>query len=301
MKKTKRDIHKEIMYNKIMPTGHMKRSGFEEYVDVNDDNNISSISFPEKADINPEEFKPKTPAESASERKARMAAEEDRAAQKIDSENENIVKILSEKEKTIHQPPEPPKPAENIQPAPNAVNEKKPELKKPAENIQPETPEPPQPVQIVKNYDAEVITENTPLAENVPFDKAIRDETAVSDNSTVSDSKKEFSVDDILNEIPENKPSVKSAPKVQLPELININEVMINNKIDEILDKFNCCKCPDCKLEVIATALNKLSPQYVIKRNEHTVPDAIAESSYAKINSALINAIITLRANPVHK
>lgn len=321
MKKTKRDIHKEIMYNKIMPTGHMKRNGFEEYIDENDD--TASFSFPEKAEVNPSEYSQNLSSEAAIERKSRMAAEEKRIARQIDSENDNIVKILSAKEQSAVpqkpvQPTPPPAPVREEIPEPaknvntedlqETVRENISELPKPEitddlqKSVTDVIPEQPAAKEIIPPAEKEIpAVQDIPKPEKKPV---IAEPPVVENKKIIADDKPtkktELSVDDILNEIPDSK-SKYSKPKPQLPELVNINEVMINEKIDGILEKFNCCKCPACKLEVIATALNKLSPQYVIKKDENTVPDAISESNYAKINSALINAIITLRANPVHK
>lgn len=258
MKKTKRDIHKEIMYNKIMPTSH-SRKNFEEIIE--DDVDIQ-FPFPDKADI----IKPEISSDMKNENKSAVSEKNNDYSNKIDSENENIVKILSEyneyKEKKSAVLNE--KLSDNAEKILNDLTAKSAEKKEiPAE---------------------EKVTEDTKtiIEENIPSE---------------TDSKKEDN-QETSKEITE-KP--EPAPEPQLPKLVNLKEKMIALKIDEILEKFNCCKCPSCKLEITSIALNRLSPMYIIAKNDADIDEHMTETDYSEITSALINAIITVRANPIHK
>lgn len=234
MKKTRRDIHKEIMYNKIMPTGHARKN-----IDEPDENEGGfGFYFHENSAENDEPETPEIPAASTEPLPEKTDEEKPSEA-----ENESIVKILSEYKEYKDK---------------KAVREKQQEIE-------------------AAEADSE---ENDAISE---------------------DSEDEEQSDEKVTENPETqeqKPEEKESP---FPKLINIKEVMISHKIDEVLEKFNCCKCDSCKLEITAIALNRLTPLYTICHNEKEIEDAVPYAEYSKITSALINAIITIRANPVHK
>lgn len=45
--------------------------------------------------------------------------------------------------------------------------------------------------------------------------------------------------------------------------LINLMEETVLNKIDQLWEGTNYCKCDSCRMDVAAYALNRLPPQYV--------------------------------------
>ncbi|MDE6017033.1 MAG: late competence development ComFB family protein [Acetatifactor sp.] len=45
--------------------------------------------------------------------------------------------------------------------------------------------------------------------------------------------------------------------------LINLMEETVLNKIDQLWENTNYCKCDSCRMDVAAYALNRLPPQYV--------------------------------------
>lgn len=232
MRKTRRDIHKEIMYNKIMPTSHARKNA-----DVNGiDNDENSFGF--YYHENPEEEEPETAEipEPAAQTEITVSEEENNSE---DNNNDSIVKILSEY---------------------NEYKDKKAARK--------------------EQQDSD-------------------DEDSDEDNDEISDDNDDMSEDDDNSIKSEN--ITQQNKENQYPKLINIKEVMIHNKIDEVLEKFNCCKCNSCKLEITAIALNRLTPQYTICHSDEELDEIIPNSEYSKITSALINAIITIRANPIHK
>jgi competence protein ComFB len=85
----------------------------------------------------------------------------------------------------------------------------------------------------------------------------------------------------------------------QTPVLMNLMEYLVSQRVDEVLAKFNCCNCSKCKKDAIALALNKLPPKYVVKINDPTL-DYTKNKSAAEILTALIQAVLTVRANPRH-
>lgn len=44
----------------------------------------------------------------------------------------------------------------------------------------------------------------------------------------------------------------------------NVMELLVEDRIDEILKSLDCCKCEQCRSDIIAYALNQLPPKYVV-------------------------------------
>ncbi|MEM1485292.1 late competence development ComFB family protein [Oscillospiraceae bacterium PP1C4] len=91
---------------------------------------------------------------------------------------------------------------------------------------------------------------------------------------------------------------------VQLKEknrtlLVNIMEKLVVEKLDAAFAKFNCCKCDRCKQDVAAIALNKLTPKYVVT-DQSSMIDLISRQTSAEVTTAIIKAILIVRANPRH-
>ena len=43
----------------------------------------------------------------------------------------------------------------------------------------------------------------------------------------------------------------------------NVMEDLVSEKLDEIIDTLDCCKCEQCRTDILSYALNRLSPKYV--------------------------------------
>ena len=81
--------------------------------------------------------------------------------------------------------------------------------------------------------------------------------------------------------------------------MINLMEYLVDQRVDDVLAKFNCCNCKKCRQDVIALTLNKLPPKYlVIDKNQP--PDFSQHKAVAEILTALIQSVLTVRANPRH-
>lgn len=81
--------------------------------------------------------------------------------------------------------------------------------------------------------------------------------------------------------------------------MINVMEKIVAEKLDEAFNKFNCCKCDKCRQDVAALALNKLPPKYVIAE-ENEIEQIISQQDDSAVNSAIIQAILMVRAHPRH-
>jgi len=45
--------------------------------------------------------------------------------------------------------------------------------------------------------------------------------------------------------------------------LVNIMETIVKQRLDEILEHTDCCKCNQCYMDTMAIALNYCKPKYV--------------------------------------
>lgn len=95
-------------------------------------------------------------------------------------------------------------------------------------------------------------------------------------------------------------------PVAELPEkqpeerpIINLMEGFVESRIDEAMKKFNCCQCEKCRKDVLAIALNKLSPFYVIE-DDPNLRDVKERERAADVATALVQAILTVKNNPTH-
>ena len=46
-------------------------------------------------------------------------------------------------------------------------------------------------------------------------------------------------------------------------KLTNMMESLVLIKLDEVIDKLECCKCEKCRMDIASYALNRLPPKYV--------------------------------------
>lgn len=81
--------------------------------------------------------------------------------------------------------------------------------------------------------------------------------------------------------------------------LINLMENLIVERLDDAFSKFNCCRCDRCRMDVVAIALNKLPTKYAVG-DPTTLNRLESKISTKAISSALVQAILVVRANPRH-
>lgn len=93
-----------------------------------------------------------------------------------------------------------------------------------------------------------------------------------------------------------------STPSGGAARIHNIMEDVVQQKVDDVLERFNCCKCELCKQDVIAIALNNLPPRY-ISANEQKMSAKIQMTMVKAANdanAALVKAAIVVRNSPRH-
>ena len=81
--------------------------------------------------------------------------------------------------------------------------------------------------------------------------------------------------------------------------LVNAMESIVLEKLESALARFQCCKCDRCKKDIVAMALNKLPPKYMVLLEGQPTPD-IDPQTNAQVVTAVIQAILAVRAHPRH-
>lgn len=104
---------------------------------------------------------------------------------------------------------------------------------------------------------------------------------------------------DVQGEIQEVK---KQEPqKEEQFKLVNISYELILARVNEVMERFKCCKCDRCKKDVIAIALNTLPSKYIVCEDKKTaVLSRGTQTAIAEVSSALVQAIIKVKSNPRH-
>jgi competence protein ComFB len=85
--------------------------------------------------------------------------------------------------------------------------------------------------------------------------------------------------------------------------LINLTEFLVREKSEEMMEKLNVCSCPDCRLDVLALALNALPNKY-ITTNEgrlHVQLEIYKKQYETDIVAALAKACVRVKVSPRHK
>lgn len=100
----------------------------------------------------------------------------------------------------------------------------------------------------------------------------------------------------------ENKPVYTSFERAQLketPKFINITKQIVYSNIEDMMKKFNCCTCDLCKQAVILDTLNNVKAEYVFKKRSE-INELIKDKDMSEINKQLIHTIVKIKANPPH-
>lgn len=85
--------------------------------------------------------------------------------------------------------------------------------------------------------------------------------------------------------------------------LKNFMEVCVNDLLPVVIDNMTICKCEQCKLDIVAFALNHLPPKYVVTRKGdlYTRLEAMHSQFDADIITALSNGAKVVGENPRHE
>ena len=81
--------------------------------------------------------------------------------------------------------------------------------------------------------------------------------------------------------------------------LVNLNEKLVADRLDEVFDKFRCCRCDRCRQDVAALALNALPAHYVVAFPEE-IPAMLEQAPTREVSTALVKAILQVKKHPRH-
>lgn len=83
----------------------------------------------------------------------------------------------------------------------------------------------------------------------------------------------------------------------------NVNELLVQDRMEEILKKSDVCQCEQCQGDILAYALNQLPSRYVnsepgalFKKLEATDPQSLMD-----IDVAISKAVELIKKHPRHK
>ena len=84
--------------------------------------------------------------------------------------------------------------------------------------------------------------------------------------------------------------------------LVNIMESVVKQRLDEILETADCCKCETCYLDTMAIALNYCKPRYVntLKGELLVKIDSTERQSAVDLEIAILKAIEIVKQHPHH-
>lgn len=84
--------------------------------------------------------------------------------------------------------------------------------------------------------------------------------------------------------------------------IINVMEVFVGERLDDMLKTENCCKCERCIDDMKAIALNKLPSKYVSSHNGELFSklDTMIRQNAVDINIAIAAAIDAVSKRPSH-
>ena len=95
-------------------------------------------------------------------------------------------------------------------------------------------------------------------------------------------------------------PQPEAPACVAEPPLVNLMEAFVEKRLDTALKKFRCCSCERCRKDVLAIALNKLPPLYVIE-DDPDIRDLHERERASQVATALVQAILAVKARPLHE
>lgn len=148
--------------------------------------------------------------------------------------------------------------------------------------------------------------ENTqPESENADSQEAQGEEAsentdnAQAEESKTEEEKSEKSEESEKSEKAEKAEKSEPKPASNQPVMVNIHEKMVLEKVDAAISKFKCCSCYLCRQDIVTTALNSLKPKYIVAV-EDDLPTILKKENYSEVTSAIMKAILHVKSNPRH-
>lgn len=82
----------------------------------------------------------------------------------------------------------------------------------------------------------------------------------------------------------------------------NIMEDYVEQALDQVIDNLDCCKCEQCRDDIISYALNRLTPRYVSTERGKTFVKVNTMSSQFEIDilAAIYEGAAVVKKHPRH-
>ena len=84
--------------------------------------------------------------------------------------------------------------------------------------------------------------------------------------------------------------------------LTNLMESLVLERLDELIDKLDCCKCEQCRMDIASYALNRLPPKYIATTvgAAYSKLDTLSVQYETDLISAVIQGAQIVKNNPRH-
>ena len=101
----------------------------------------------------------------------------------------------------------------------------------------------------------------------------------------------------------QNKDKAHSALFDQHNNVVNVAEVIANEKIEEIMKRMSVCCCSRCRADVLALALNSLPTKYVTSDagKQYIQLNSYKRQFETDVAAALIKACLIVKSSPKHE
>lgn len=80
---------------------------------------------------------------------------------------------------------------------------------------------------------------------------------------------------------------------------VNIMEGLVLRHMEQVIEKFNLCRCDRCRCDMAAAALNRLPPKYMVA-NPTRMTKLENDADSKRVMDALVKAALLVRAHPRH-
>lgn len=86
-------------------------------------------------------------------------------------------------------------------------------------------------------------------------------------------------------------------------EILNYMEVLVEEELDNMIEKIGVCKCERCRMDIKALALNSLTPKYVVTDSGklYTKISLLQQQFDVDVLAAITKAAMIVKENPRHE
>ncbi len=86
-------------------------------------------------------------------------------------------------------------------------------------------------------------------------------------------------------------------------EISNYMEILVEQELDNMIEKMGVCKCDRCRLDIKALALNSLKPKYIVTGSGklYTKISLLQQQFEVDVLSAITKAILIVKEHPRHE